>query len=103
MSLNPRFFARTLQGSRHTASHTCVGYPCFFFAAMGSVSAVYALWTGAIYYAEKMQDHPLCVSDTFPLRKAEGVGRAKIPGLVYAQNPLQSSLACTDAQFFALT
>jgi hypothetical protein len=28
------------------------------------------------------------LSDAFPLRKAEGVGRAKIQGLVKAQNPL---------------
>src|SRR5262245_20782597 len=41
--------------------------------------------------------------DAFPVRKAEGVGIAKIQGLVQAQNLLWSSLYCTDMQFFALT
>ena len=52
---------------------------------------------------EHCQGHEISLPDAFPLKKAEGLGIAKIQGLVNAQNPLQSSLYCTDVQFFALT
>jgi hypothetical protein len=39
------------------------------------------------------------LSDAFPLRAAERLGRANILGLVKAQNLLESSLDCTDVQF----
>jgi hypothetical protein len=55
----------------------------------------------AVPYAGHGHVHDPSLPDAFPLRKAEGVGLAKSKGLVTVQNPLSSSLYCTDVQFFA--
>jgi hypothetical protein len=43
------------------------------------------------------------LSDTFPLRKAEGLRIAKILEFVKAQNLPWFSIHCTNVQFLALT
>ena len=42
----------------------------------------------ALGWKRHCQVHEKSLPDAFPLRKAEGVGRVKIEGLVKAQNPL---------------
>jgi hypothetical protein len=42
----------------------------------------------ALGWKRHCQVHEKSLPDAFPLRKAEGVGRAKREGLVKAQNPL---------------
>src|SRR5262245_11499618 len=56
-----------------------------------------SFWSPNAYWHGQV--HEKSLSDAFPLRKTEGVGRATILGFVKAPNLLASSLSCPDVPF----